>query len=363
MGAKMLFGLAWVCAVMTGATASRAVEREEAKRYRLRWVRAGGAESCVSGAALERLLDRVLEARDLARERAWLLEGVAEPAPPPLTYALRITVRDPQSGEIVGERRLTTADERCSVLTAPLLLVLAMSVDPDVGGDGLPSSVTDALQRDPEATADAGSEPTTSQQVSTPRPAPAVRRVARKAALPPRSNEPQVFGAFEVTAGVLPRLASGAALAGRVPLRHGWSLSLGLHGLLPQVIELEPSAYLLDNGIQLAAGQLSAALCRPLFGDRLELAACGGLGAGLRWVDARALGTRLNPLQPFFGPALGAQCVLRVQSSWFVTLGITAQVLLGQGRLTYQDHLRQAHVLYDPPPASARSWLGLGAYL
>jgi hypothetical protein len=367
MGGKMLFSLAWLCAAMTGVTGSRAVEREEAKRYRLRWVREGGAESCVSGAALERLLDRVLEARNASHERAWLLEGVAEPAPPPLRYALKIAVRDPESGEVVGERTLTTADERCSVLTEALLLVLAMSVDPEVSHDGLPPSVTEELQRDPQATAAVGSAPTEPYQPAPmPRAAPSRPRATPSQAPiteRPRPNEPRVFGAFEVSAGILPRLAAGASLGGSVPLRRGWSLSLALHGLLPQTVGLEPSAYLLDSGIQLAAGQLSTALCRPLFGDRLQLAACGGVGAGLRWVDARALGTRLNPLQPFFGPALGAECVFRVQSSWFVMAGVTAQVTLGQGRLTYQDHLRQTHVLYDPPPLSARSWLGLGAYL
>lgn len=367
MGGKLLFGSAWLGLAMTVASAPRAVEREQAKRYQLRWVREGGAESCISGAALEGLLDRVLDGRPPSSERASVLEGVAAAVPPPLRYALRVVVRDPESGEVVGERTLTTADERCSVLTEPLLLVLAMSVDPELGRDGLPSSVTEALQRAPEASGDVALAPAAPHDVAAaPPPAPSAKSEAsrREPFLDtPRPPEPQVFGAVEVAAGILPRPAAGAVLGGSIPLRRGWSLSLAVHGYFPQMVSLEPSPYLLDSGIQLAAGQLSVALCRPLLGDRLKLVACGGLATGLRWVDAHALGTRLNPLQPFFGPALGVQSIFRAQSSWFVAAGVSAQLALGQGRLTYQDHLRQAHVWYDPPLTSARAWVGLGALL
>ena len=359
----------WLCAVIGLAPASLAQQREEAKQYRLRWVREGGAESCVSGAALERLLDRVVEARAGSTELAPLLEGSARPAPPPLKYELRVVMRDPVSGEVVGERTLTTADERCAVLTEALLLVLAMSIDPEVGRDGLPPSVTESLrdERDAEAEVAPQASPLLAAP-PTPRPAPSERkpspkRERRPSAVEPSRDEPRVFGTLEVAAGVLPRPAAGAALGGSIPLRRGWALSLSVHGFLPQIITLAPSAYLLDEGVHLAAGQLNAALCRPVLGDRLQLAACAGLGAGLRWVDARALGTRLNPAHPYFGPTLGLQAALRVQPSWFLAAGATAQAALGGERFTYRDHLQESLVFYDPPAFSARLWLGVGAYL
>jgi hypothetical protein len=166
-----------------------------------------------------------------------------------------------------------------------------------------------------------------------------------------------------LSTGILPRVAGGAELGGRIPLRRGWSLSLSVLGWLPQRVALEPSAYLVEDGIELAAGQLNAALCRPLLGARLELALCGGVSAGLRWVSARALAARENPTHPFYGPTLGVEASFRARRSWFVSAGLAAQATLGTERFTYQDHLQKTHVWYDPPLLAGRAWLGLGAYL
>src|ERR1041384_3685781 len=99
---RRLSVLIWLCAALPVARASIAEQREEAKPYRLRWVREGGAESCVSGAALERLLDRALQAQAPPASPVWRLEGRARPAPPPLKYELEVVVRDPASNELVG---------------------------------------------------------------------------------------------------------------------------------------------------------------------------------------------------------------------------------------------------------------------
>src|SRR4051812_7213110 len=141
-------------AVLCSAAGAMAGEREEAKSYQLRWVREGGAETCVSGAALERLLEQVLAGRVETGAAPMLLEGVAKTAAEPLSYTMQVTVRDARTGDVLGERELTTADPKCSVLTPALLLVLAMSIDPTSAKQGLPPAVTEELRRGREEDVD-----------------------------------------------------------------------------------------------------------------------------------------------------------------------------------------------------------------
>lgn len=65
-----------------------------AERYQLRWLREGGAEGCVSGAALARLLERIVGSRAPGQVGPLLLDGRATLAPPPLQFKVTIGVRD-----------------------------------------------------------------------------------------------------------------------------------------------------------------------------------------------------------------------------------------------------------------------------
>jgi hypothetical protein len=366
-----------------------AEEREESKRYQLRWVREGGAESCVSGAALERLLEQVLEVNAVKPGRAVRIEGVATTAAEPLRYSIHLSVRDAATGEVMGERELSTGEPKCSALTPALLLVLAMSVDPDAGKTGLPPAVNEELRRGREEDVDVWPTPgARSVSRATPaalpteqaRPLALEQMPASRAATPgdarhalerSRAHEsedvtpddPRVFGALALSLGAFPSLASGAELGARVALRRGWALSFSVLGWFPQLVELPPSPYLEDEGVQLAAGQVGAALCRPLLGARLQLGVCGGIGAGLRWVSALALGSRNNPTRPFYGPTLGVDTTFRAAGSWFLTGGVTAQAFVPRDKFTYVDHFGQARTWFEPALLSGRAWLGVGAFL
>lgn len=353
-----------------------AQQPEPTERYRLHWVREGGAESCASGAALARLLEQVLGSRPAAAgSTPVLLEGVAKVAPAPLRFAVRVAVRDAASNEIIGERELTTADEQCSALTPALLLVLAMSVDPDAGRDGMPPAVTEELRRTREE--DVDTWPATPAPAASPtaRATPAAREatvspVARPAAVAaaaspesPAPSDPQlqVFAALAASTGILPALAPGAALGLTLPLRRGFSSSLAVFGWNPQTVELPSSAFLEASGVDVAASQLSAELCRSLLGARLELAACGGFDLGLRWVKAHALPNEDNPTRAFFGPELALRGGWRLGSSWVLGAGAAAQAQLRRDRFTYQDHDGHPHVWFEPSWISSRFWLSVGA--
>ncbi len=277
---RALLALASFC-----PAAVRAEEPVAGDRYRLSWEREGGAESCVSGAVLSRMLEQVLGAHpSKAGAPLVLLEGRARPAAPPLRFSVRVMVRDAASNELFGERELTTADAECSALTPALLLVLAMSVDPDAGRGGLPPAVENELQR-----ADQARGPDARPEVAPPAarvtPPPPASEPARPTAAPQapvQVNEPHTFGTLAVASEVMPSLTVGAGFGASLPLRRQWSLSFALFGWNPQTVTLPNSAFLNEGGVQLAAGQLAASLCRPLGGDRLQLGVCAGFGGGLR---------------------------------------------------------------------------------
>jgi hypothetical protein len=247
-----------------------------------------------------------------------------------------------------------------------LLLVLAMSVDPDAGRDGLPAAVESELQRGDQERVPAAAVP-----VVVP-PAPPVAAASptiepvRPTAFTHASldvNEPRIFGALAVSSEIMPSLAVGAGFGARLPLRRQWSLSFSLFAWNPQTIALPNSAFLEDDGVQLAAGQMAASLCRPLVGERLQLGACAGFGAGLRWVWARALRNEDNPTRAFFGPELGLEGAWLFTPVWFLSAGATTQVQLRWDRFTYRDHGNEPQIWFEPGRLVSRLWLSLGASL
>src|SRR5262245_53736913 len=74
------------CGSVHAQSSSRPVEP-----YRLSWTRERGAESCISGAALARLLDQVVGSA-AASGATTLLEGRVSPAPAPLRWRVGIRV-------------------------------------------------------------------------------------------------------------------------------------------------------------------------------------------------------------------------------------------------------------------------------
>jgi hypothetical protein len=351
-------------------------QQPAAERYRLSWTREGGAESCASGAALSRLLEQVLGAHAAQPGSApVLLEGVAKAAPAPLRFAVRVAVRDAQTKEIIGERELTTADEQCSTLTPALLLVLAMSVDPSAGHEGLPANVAEELKRTRDEDVDVWPATT----ATTPRPAPTTAapaprpmetpppRPASTAAPPAKTVAPdspqqlQVFAALAASTGILPALAPGAGFGLGLPLRRGFSLSFALFGWNPQTVALPSSAFLDAAGVDIAASQLSGGMCHAVVGHAPRLALCAGFALGLRWVHAEALTNEANPTRAFFGPELALQGSWQLGSSWVLGAGAAAQAQLRRDRFTYQPHDGPPRTWFDPDWLSSRFWLSVGA--
>jgi hypothetical protein len=362
-----------VVALLCG-TARAQVGEVTNERYRLRWVRESGAESCVSGAALARWLPQVVAPNaSVAGSPVLLLDGVAEPAAPPLTFSVRISVRDAVTKELLGERELTTTESKCSALTPAVMLVLAMSVDPDRAQSGLPAAVQDELRRDREEDVDVWPAPSDAAALE-PGPSPvaaAPPRVsvapARAAATRPvvsRGRTAELRSGLALSHHVQPKLSPGLMLGGTLAWSEAWSASLAALGWLPRTAAIAPSAYALDDGVDFDAVQLALSLCRRLVEwgpGRAE--ACAGAQLGLRWLSARALANKNNPVRPFFGPELGLAATLTLGAGWSLRTGVDATLSLRDDRFTYEDHLGRSQLLFEPGLFSGRALLGVGRQL
>jgi hypothetical protein len=376
----LLVGCASALLVARGAGAQEAPGVLGTERYQLRWVREGGAESCVSGAALARLLGRVVEPEAAPAMSSFLLQGLAEPAPAPLRYRVLISVRDAASGELIGERELTSSEPKCSVLTPAILLVLAMSVDPEVARKGLPPAVAEELRRGHEEDVDVwpppapppasvpGSKP---QELSIAAPfaaslesrAPEPSRrtgTSPSPAASARKERPSLRLALAGSGQVQPELSPGLLLGGRVPWSEKWAASFSALAWLPSAVEVEPSPYVLDDAVDFNAVQLSLAACRRLLGESIRLEACGGIGAGVRWLLARALANQRNPYRGFLGPELGISARWLVGSSWSIDAGAHAAGSLRDDSFGYVDHRGEQRELFETGWISGFTYLGVG---
>jgi len=371
-GAWRVSGALLVSSSFVSAVAG-AEQRLAQESYGLRWVREGGAESCASGAALGRMLEQLLGEGPKTDAPALLLEGLVQAAPPPMRYSVRVTVRNTDSGEVVGERELSTADPECSALTPAVLLVLAMSVDPNVGRVGLPRAVAEERERSrdektnvasPELRSPAGaSAKSLPQRTPDITPGRSAEHGQRPSVVSSSAEPLPFFAAVATSTAILPSIAVGGAVGTRLPLRRGWLLALTVFGWNPQTAFLPESPFLEDGGVTIAAGQLSAALCRSLWGQRLELSACGGFGAGVRWVKAEALPNEDNPMGAFFGPELVLEASFRPDSAWFVAADAGAQGQLRRDHFVYRNHVGQLVPWFEPSPFSGRAWLSIGVLL
>jgi hypothetical protein len=378
----LLVGCASSLLVARGAGAQEASGVLGTERYQLRWVRESGAESCVSGAALARLLGQVVEPDAAPADGALVLQGVAEVASAPLRYRVLISVRDAASGELIGERELTTSEPKCAVLTPAVLLVLAMSVDPEAGRNGLPTAVADELRRGREEDVDVWPLPATppgsvtgskSQELSMAaahtaaaagelRALETTRKIDTMArpAVRARAERPSLRLALAGSGQVQPELSPGLLLGGRAPWSEKWAASFSALAWLPSAVEVEPSPYVLDDAIDFNAVQLSLAACRRLLGERIRLEACGGIGAGVRWLSAPALASQGNPYRGFVGPELGLSARWLVGSSWSVDAGAHAAGSLRDDSFVYVDHRDAARALFEPGWVSGFTYLGVG---
>jgi hypothetical protein len=377
----LAFCWAWLGCVRSSVAQEAGVGGAGAERYELRWHREGGAESCVSGAALARHLAQMVGPAAADKPAPVVLDGRVAMAPPPLQYRVTIYVRDAASGELVGERELTSAEPKCSALTPAVLLVLAMSIDPDAAQNGLPESVADELRRDREEDVDVwpsnGSRPAHEPaRSSSAGAAPAARndgasRVVapitardRGPTKPAPKTRPDLRVGLAFSAEVQPSPSPGVLLGTRLPWSPDWAVSVAALAWLPRAVKVRPSPYVLDDAVDFNAAQLAVAVCRRVvaFGAA-RLDACAGLTGGVRWLSARALANQGNPYRGYWGPELGVGFAYELGEKWTLDAGVNGTFSMRQDSFTYTDHADREHLLFEPGAFSGRSLLSIGRSL
>ncbi len=157
------FGLSPVASVQGQARAGQPLRSPRAERISLNWVRATGAETCLSPSELatqvEGLLGTVFvpPSQADATIEAWVerVEG---------GFEAHITMRR-ANGVQVGERVLNVSGSSCAPLAAQTALVVAITVDPDIA---LPASSATRVESAP---ADETPKPSLTLDAPTLRPA------------------------------------------------------------------------------------------------------------------------------------------------------------------------------------------------
>lgn len=228
---------------------------EEAPRWTLNWVRAEGAESCVSGRELELKLGQALaEAKVASAPR--VIEGLIMRDAESGQFRVRLRVLDEREAP-VGLRELSSSAATCDTLTPSIILVLSMLVELSSG------------RPEPER-APAPSTPVAPESVQAPAPVeahelpPALLPERRsKAALSTPHTAIDVDAALALAPGLTPDLSVGPMLGLRV--RTPWLIAFSLRaGYWPAGRTRIVSADARSAAVDFQAFETDLALCLPL---------------------------------------------------------------------------------------------------
>lgn len=359
--------LACICCVPSGARAQRTSS--------LSWVRLRGTEDCISTQALaERVEQRVGHAVFVSASQADLsLEGHVERSVKPSAFIATLVVSD-RSGHVLGRRVLRAPGEHCDALTASLVLVIAIAIDPraalpadgpaDLSPEaksmleqlGLPE-LSDERIRAELGVPEAAEQATPPAQEAHPAPAP-----APAAPTPPPAASREDAARIEISLrlsgeiGVLPHPSLGLALGPSILVSDLLAVDVWLTALLPRSAAV-PAAHGAASFTLIGAG---AGACARFDADRpLELRACGGLRGGVLLSQGRDFDRDHSASGAWLEPTLYAAVVFR-SGRWLLTGRAGAGVPLVRDEFRYQDSDNQFHTLHRAWPLVARLELGAG---
>jgi hypothetical protein len=300
----------WFAAVF-GVLLARTARADDPARFALSWTRAPDAARCISAHDLARRIeDRLGRAVFVPPTRAAVfIEGWVEPNG--AGYHAIVSLTD-AAGRVLGHRNLATADATCGDLSAPLVLSMALLIDPNA-----------VLL--PEG--------------SAPRPAAA----ETKEPPPPRHPQPleplpawhtavEVGGA--VGLGLLPGSALGLFL--RVGVKPPRAVRVTLEGESWSEERLTPSAS--ANPVGFSLSQAVASLC-PLEGEGSILRGmlCGGAGAGVLSTHGSYDGAPRERHRFEASVLARAQVAAKMGSYLFLGVGLSASAPLVRDSFVYED--------------------------
>lgn len=357
--------------LMVGAfvlTLAPVLHAADADRFALAWVRAAGAEVCPSSPELARLVEATVGIPLTTPTQATvLIDGLVASKPGGgFQVLIRATTADGQS---VGERRLESDDLRCSDVTRSTLLVLAVMINPDAANGDLPAGVRDALElRDEQANAATSvAVPTPAAQNPQPelplrerptaepdwaRPAPEPREG------PSASHSVELSADLVLNAGLTPSPSLGAAVTFGTPIADAWLARLEAAYFPGGSVRIN-SPYAVDD-VTVSVVELSPQLCWLTRGKVVRVTPCGGLAAGVRTLDGKALQVPATPTQPYLGALAAVDVAWFFTRHAFVDARLHAAFMPKDDRFVYTEHDGSTEVLFDPPLFAGYAALGAG---
>lgn len=368
----------------------RAQAPAAAHTYALNWVRGPGAAACISSSELaervEQLIGPVFRAPDAA-SRA--IEGLIAAAPSGAGFQVQLQSVD-RSGAILGERSFTSDAPSCAAASAPVLLIVALMIDPSASERGLPPDLLGLLEPGatpgPDLLADLQRE--RSEAIATPQaPQPNAPSEPAPSKPPPRAStiaseeherapergrapDPSDPGTtFELTLAPLlsyelqPNIAPGAA-AGIRYVASGIAVELGIQYWFPSEVESnDPSS---DQPVvtDFDASGASVRLCVDAKrNERIAITPCAGAAVLARSFESSALGNAVERPRAAFGPLASLDVRYTVSGPWFALAGAGAMLLLPRDTFYYIDWSGQAQVFYEPALFGLWAELGIGIRL
>jgi len=352
MAGKAPIRAALALSTMVVARAAPALADGPPRTSALSWVRLPGAEACSDGRALAREVERRLGRAVFtsAAQASLGLEGRVEPARGGGFRAVLVVVDE--QGVRLGSRELRSRDPRCQAFDDELVLVLAITIDPDAvltprDARGSPALLA-ALPPMPPPLA-----LTLPPAEPAPPPLPAALSVA--GAAPARWRAGLLVGAM-FTFGLLPAPAAG--VAGRAWMAPpGWpTIEVGGGAWLDQ--RLAPAAF--GATFRLATGQLAV---YPVTVARwgFELGPRVGVEVGSLRAAGFGFGVLRQQEQLVVNALAGAQLRRRLVGPALAALALDVAVPVERDRFYYTDAAAVPHEVFRMSPVALGLGLGLGA--
>lgn len=338
--------LAW--ALASWLVASTVLAEDAVQKVRLAWVRSEGAESCPDEDELEKRVRERLGRDPFDKAAKLSIEGAVERSGD--EWRAELQIRSDTSTP-VGARKLATTAAECGAIADAVVLAIALTIDPS----GAPSAPAAAFPLEP---APSSSGPVLQPTNPLPPPPPTTRVVEPTKDEPHREMSKHGRRAMDVlarggiAAGILPRLAPFASLAGNYafePVR----LTAGLFLIPEQETSDRRFAFGLTSG--------SAGICYDL---RLAIHLAANLCAELQLgaLHASVVDTEhLVPLSP--GDHLWAAGAAGPRLSWMPVTPLRLEA----GALGVVPILREAFMIRGQPapvfqsaPVGAMAYVGVG---
>jgi hypothetical protein len=318
-----------LAALLVGLAAP-AQAAEPPKRFSLNWARLPGAERCISVKALSERVEARL--RRAVFSASGLVDVVIEGHVKPNEngFAASVAISD-ASGTVLGSRELTTADETCRELDAPLALTVALLIDPNAELETPPA----------------------------PSPAPVVpqRPTAAPRAIQESEKQPLGEEPFRITAlvgggvglGLLPRPAP--ALVVRIGFRppHAWPIVID-GALFREQEEVPPSG---GAPVAFSLKWAGASTCPVGADSRLaEWQVCGGLNGGIMSTRGLADDSMLVHNRFVLGLTARAEGVLHLGSHFLFGMAAALHVPLIRDEFEYEQNAERELVFRAAPVAA-----------